>query len=203
MKFNISSVLNIVLLVAVGYLYYLNFSSSDTKKNSEKKTQESTIEPNSNSIVYVEYDSILTQYNMVSDMQEELLSEKTKMETRLQIEVENYKKEVQTFQERAPYFSDRQRQIEQESLLNKEQEIMQLEQNLNYEFADRQSALNDKLETKLQDLFKSNEFSNQHIMIFGKGVGSNLLFANSGLNITKQVIEKLNDDYSSTTKVED
>lgn len=203
MKFNFSSALNIVLLVAVGYLYYSNFSGGNSESKSSKTTEGKVIEPNSNAIVFVEYDSILTKYNMVNDMQEELLAEKNKMETRLQIEVENYKKEVQTFQERAPYFSDRQRQKEQERLISKEQEIMQLEQNLSYEFADRQTALNEKLETKLQDLFKSDEFSNQHIMIFGKGVGSNLLFANSGLNITNLVLARLNEDYEANKTTED
>jgi len=201
MKLNLSSILNIVLLVAVGYLYYQNFSEPSQK--AKAKIEKRVAQPNDNAIVYVEYDSVLTKYNMVNDMQQELLLEKTKMETRLQVEVENYKKEVQTFQERAAYFSERQRQKEQEVLMAKEQEIMQLEQNLQYEFADRQTALNTKLETKLQDLFRTEEFSNQHIMIFGKGIGSNLLYADAGLNITNLVIERLNEDYNAIEKIVD
>lgn len=196
MKANISLLLNAILLVAVIYLFTQlpgGEKSSETSTNSQVSASQNS--SHGGSIVFVEYDSILFKYNMVSDMQEELLAERSRLESRLQTEVNKYRSEVQTFQERAPYFSERQRNIEQERLMAKEQEIMQLEQNLSMEFAQRQEALNLKLEQQLQDLFSSEEYKNQHVMIFGKGTGSNLLFADSTLNITQKVVEKLNSDY--------
>lgn len=203
MKQTISLVLNFVLLIAVAVLYYLHFSASHSHNTSEttpsKKDQQRI---NSNNLdlplVYVNSDTILERFDMVGVIQAELLEEKSRLERRLQSEAEKYQQEVERYQGIAASLSPRQRAIEEEAILKKQQEIYQLEEKLSIEFAERERKLSEQLKQKLNELFEQPEYRSKYQVILSRGVlGSNILYADSAMNITDMVIEDLNNNYNT------
>lgn len=203
MKQTISLVLNFVLLIAVAVLYYLHFSASHSQDvNTEKPSKTQQQRANSNNLnlplVYVNSDTILERFEMVGVIQAELLEEKSRLERRLQTEAEKYQQELERYQGIAASLSPRQRAIEEEAILKRQQEIYQLEETLSIEFAERERKLSEQLKQKLNELFEQPEYRSKYQVILSRGMlGSNILYADSTMNITDMVIEDLNNNYNT------
>lgn len=203
MKQTISLVLNFVLLIAVAVLYYLHFSASHSHDiNTEKPSKTQQQRANSNSLnlplVFVNSDTILERFEMVGVIQAELLEEKSRLERRLQTEAEKYQQELERYQGIAASLSPRQRAIEEEAILKRQQEIYQLEETLSIEFAERERKLSEQLKQKLNELFEQPEYRSKYQVILSRGMlGSNILYADSTMNITDMVIEDLNNNYNT------
>lgn len=203
MKQTISLVLNFVLLIAVAVLYYLHFSASHSHDvNTEKPSKTQQQRANSNSLnlplVFVNSDTILERFEMVGVIQAELLEEKSRLERRLQTEAEKYQQELERYQGIAASLSPRQRAIEEEAILKRQQEIYQLEETLSIEFAERERKLSEQLKQKLNELFEQPEYRSKYQVILSRGMlGSNILYADSIMNITDMVIEDLNNNYNT------
>ena len=203
MKQTISLVLNFVLLIAVAVLYYLHFSASHSHDiNTEKPSKTQQQRANSNSLnlplVFVNSDTILERFEMVGVIQAELLEEKSRLERRLQTEAEKYQQELERYQGIAASLSPRQRAIEEEAILKRQQEIYQLEETLSIEFAERERKLSEQLKQKLNELFEQPKYRSKYQVILSRGMlGSNILYADSIMNITDMVIEDLNNNYNT------
>lgn len=192
---SVSTFLNVVLLIAVGVLYYLQFSSkSATNSVDPVETETNALKVDAN-IVYLNTDSLWEQYEYVQKMKADLLDEKQRLESQYERELRAFEQDYINFQERAARFSDRQRQIEQESLMQKEQEMLALKENLAIKLAQSEQDKNLEIQNAIYRVLDDFNIQNKHTMIFGMSATSDLLLANPNLDITKQIVAKLNEDY--------
>jgi outer membrane protein len=197
---NISMILNVVLVAAVGYLYYLNFKG---KSSVEESTVEMPIlakSLNQSGIVFVNSDSLLDQYDYYKNKKKEFAEAQSRIKSELQQQTENLQKEFEKYQEQAAGMSDSQRGQIEEQLTMKQQKLVQRKEELLDKLDREQSNSSDELFSRLNSFFKKYNASKNYTYILGFQKGGGILFANDSLDITGQVISGLNKEYAEEEK---
>ncbi len=198
---NINLVTNGVLLVAVIILFVLHF-----KGNKKSDSQGEIIAVGDSvkyaklPIAYINVDSLLTNYNFAKDLNESLLrkqensraslNEKAKV---LQAEMADFQKKV----ENNAFLSRDRAESEQRRLVGKQQELQQMEQRLSSELMVQQQKMNEQLRDTVNSFLKEYNKEKGYDLILSNTMFDNVLFAKPSYNITKEVVEKLNERYTS------
>lgn len=194
---NLSIVLNVVLLIAVGVLYFLHF----TQKNIQNETTGPVLNNNAviKGIAYVNSDTLLENYAYFQDQTETLENKRKKLEAEFTNRAKGLENEIGNFQKNAQNMTMAQARAVEEDLMQKRQNLMQYQQNLQQELAEDQMEVNNKLYDQVSDYLKSygKQRSFQIVLTYTKGSG--VLYANDSLDITREVIKGLNEEYAKET----
>ena len=191
-----SLIINVVLSIAVAILYYFQFSSdkSATVKN-KKSIPTGSVEGLGSQIVYLNTDSLWSKYAYVEEMKTDLLEERQRLESQFEKEARAFEQSYLNFQERAAMFSERQRGIEQEALVQKEQEIMALKENLAGRLAQSEQEKNIGIQDAIYNVLNKYNTEHSHTYVLSMSSSSDLLLADPNLDITNVIINLLNNDY--------
>lgn len=190
---NISLILNAILLIAVGYLYYLHYSSHSEK--SENIFSTATLPPlpvSAGGIVFVNSDSLIEQYDYFKTQRKQLEDNQAKIKNELKLQGEKLQREIEEYQEQAPGMTDFQRQQKEEQLTIKQQQFIQRRDEAMEKLDEQTSRSSEELYDRLGNYLKEFNKDKNYQYILGYQRGGGILFANDSLNITRQVIEGLN-----------
>jgi outer membrane protein len=175
-----------------------------TQCNSNNATQETVAQvttgtANSPKIVYVNLDSLMNKYNLAKDINKEMMRKEENIKMTLSKKADEMKKEQADFEYKYKnnVFSTPERaQEEYNRLMKKEQEILKLEQRLTMEFEQEGLAKNKALRDSINTFIKTYNNTKGYDFILTK-FGDNLLYANEALNITQEIVDGLNREYTS------
>jgi outer membrane protein len=209
MKKNISLLLNAVLIVAVGVLYYLHFSSTSCT-NTEESTNDSTVtkkpiviapkEIKASKIVYVNLDVLSENYQFLKDVSASVQKEQTGLENQYQTKGKKLQEDYAAFQEKASkgLLSENQISTEQEKFAARKDELDQLQL--------KSQALAEKVQERTQEAHKNvtdyiKEYNKaghyNYVLAYSEGPLSPVLLANDSLDITNEIIEGINTQYKA------
>jgi outer membrane protein len=197
---NISLIINIVLAIAVGVLFFLYFSLK-----SEIKTVASA--PASGSvkdvrIAFVNMDTLYAHYDEYMDLKAQIAEKQKKMENELNNKKSQYERKVMDYQDKVQkgllLTSERQR-IEQQ-LYADQQNLMRLGESMQNELAEETRVLNNKLGNNIVEFLKEYNKDGKYVYIMSHVFGGNLLYVNDSLDITADVIKGLNEKYRKSRK---
>jgi len=202
MNKNISLVLNIVLLVAVAVLFYLQFSN---------QTQIEDIESSGDldkdlSVAYINSDSLLNNYEFFNDLAGQLETKRQRLEAEYQNRAQGLQSEIEQFRRNVNNMTIGQGRAVEEDLMKKQQNLMQYQERLTQQLLQEEAQLNEKLYAKVSDYLKIYGKKNDLKLVLTYQKGSGVLYADDSLNITEQVIDGLNLEYqnvNSTTTTSD
>ncbi|HOY39975.1 MAG TPA: hypothetical protein PLK75_11820, partial [Bacteroidales bacterium] len=98
----ISLIANLVLLIGLAVLYVLFFTENSEPKNSKNKTKPKTAKNDTAQapdlpIAYVNLDTLLLEYQMSIDLNEDLLTEHAKSKANLERQVKQFENEYNAF----------------------------------------------------------------------------------------------------------
>lgn len=192
---NFSIGLNIVLLIAVIVLYVLHFSGKT--KNVEEQTGLSAVVPNAK-IVYINMDSLLSNYEQSRELNEAFLKKVENNRTELNMKAKMFEQEVVAFQQKLDNngFVTRERAEQaQADLMVKRQNLQKLDQELMETTQREQIELNQKLFTEITNFLKEYNKTKGYQLILSTTVGGNVFYAEDGFDITKEVVNQLNQQY--------
>jgi outer membrane protein len=193
MNKNISLVLNIVLLVAVAVLFYLQFSN---------QTQIEDIESSGKldkdlSVAYINSDSLLNNYEFFNDLAEQLQTKRQRLEAEYQNRAQGLQSEIEQFRRNVNNMTIGQGRAVEEDLMKKQQNLMQYQEQLTQQLLQEEAQLNEKLYAKVSDYLKTYGKQNDLKLVLTYQKGSGVLYADDSLNITEQVIGGLNQEYQN------
>lgn len=153
-------------------------------------------------MVYVNTDTLLNNYDYYKDVVKEFQNKQFQLENELQRKGQSFQNEVALFQRRvqAGGMSQEQAQTTQQQLAQKEQEIMMYRDNAANNLSAEQAKKTDELLTKIQDYLAANNKSDKYDMVIGYSKGGGVLYAKEDLDITKEVLKGLNDEYAKMKK---
>lgn len=192
---NISLVLNIVLLISVGILYYLHFKTKPGTTDEDESTNRYL--PVSNSgIVFVNSDSLLDEYEFYKNEKKQFEAAQNRIKNELQSQGEKLQQEVEVYQQQAIGMTDTERAKKEEQLTMKQQQIMQKKEELLDKLDADQSKSSEELYSRLNKYLKKLNNGRNYNYVLGFQKGGGILFANDSLNITKDVVEGLNKEYA-------
>lgn len=195
MKNNLSIVLNVVLLVAVGILYILHFSG----KSASTDDNESGISQNNYenfAIAYVNSDSLIKNYDFFKEMEKQLISKRDKLNSEYQNRAEGLQREIANFQSTAGNMTISQARAVEEDLRKKQQNLMMYQEQLGQQLMGEESKMNAQLYDKVSDYLRDYGINKNLQLVLTYTKGSGVLYANDSLDITDQVLVGLNEAFS-------
>ncbi|MBX9852588.1 MAG: OmpH family outer membrane protein [Cytophagaceae bacterium] len=201
---NLSIALNVVLLVAVGVLYYLHFSkssgvSADANDSTAValKAELPEIRSVSGAVAYINYDSLTEKYQFFKDGVRNLENNYRAKEAEFEKKKAALQTAMENYQQLAPTMTDAQRAQNEEALLREQNNLMQLGEKLRDVLKDQEEAFNrtflSNIDDYLKELSKKKNYS--YVFTYSKGGPAHIVFANDSLEITKEVISGLNANY--------
>ena len=192
---NLSLALNAVLLVAVGVLYFLHFSSKTSDAKDGTNTELASIE--NAEIVYINSDTLLSNYSFYDQIRQDLEEEKNKLEKEFSNRAGGLEKEFANFQKNAPSMTMAQGRAREEELMKKRENLVQYQQSLQQTLMVQESNATNELYDKVAEYLKrfSEEHNYQLVLTYTKGSG--VLYGSEKLDVTQNVLLGLNDEYDT------
>lgn len=194
---NLSLILNAVLIVAVGVLFYLHFSARGNAQAGPAQTDRQSILQPDVPIVYVNIDTLLNNYEYFKDIQDDFTDKQSELEAELNNRSKQYEASAMDYQNKVQKGLVTRREaaeIEQQ-LLGEQQNLLQLRDQLTVELAEEEQVSNRKLINAIMEYLKVYNADKHYQFIFSNSFGDNLLYANDKLDITNSVLPGLNEQY--------
>jgi outer membrane protein len=190
---HVSLVLNIVLLIAVVALYVLHFSDRNIvqQENAEQRISE----VNDLEVAYINYDSLVSNYELVKELTGQLESTRTKLEAEYENRAKGLQAQFQTYQATANNMTRGQIAAAEEDLMKKEQNLRQYQERLSLQLMQEEAKVQDQVYTAVADFIKDYAKKNNLQLVLTYQRGSGVWYAEDGLDITTDVIQGLNSLY--------
>lgn len=184
------------IATAVAIVSVMASCQNKEDKGATVKKTDSTAVANSEKIVYVNSDSLLTKYHYFTDLKTKLEAKSKTAQTDLASKQQAFQREVAQYQQQANTLPADQRASTEERLARKQQELQTYTQNAGAAIQNEQAAENEKLYDKVADYLKEYAKKKGYTMVLGysKGNGT-ILFADESLDVTSEVIIGLNEAY--------
>lgn len=184
--------------VALFGMFFLFIQCSESKTE-EPISKTSTEVLQGLKIAYVDIDTLLTQYDFCITLNKEMLRKEEDMKVELNKKAQDLQKDYEDFQNKLQnniYATRERAEEEQNRILKKKDELDKLQERMGNELAaenQKNSLLfRDSINSFLRDYNKDKKYD----LIISR-VGDNLLLANESMNITKEIVDGLNDRYNN------
>jgi len=206
---NLSLILNGVLIIAVGILFYLHFHDC---RNPEPQTANTeVIEPSkiqlpaalqNKTILYINADTLNKKYVFVQQLQKETEAKQARLEASYETKAKSFQEDYTDYQQKiqAGTVTVDQAKVIEENLQKKKQEIDMMEGQLQTLMQDAQKK---NLQVQKEVFSFLKEFSKtkniNYVFTYSESTPG-LVFANDSLDITNEVLKGLNAKYNSNKK---
>ncbi|HCN84441.1 MAG TPA: outer membrane chaperone Skp [Sphingobacteriaceae bacterium] len=152
-------------------------------------------------IVFVNSDSLLNNYQYFKDVKKGFEEKSKKAQADLSSKGQAFQREIAEYQQNANKMSANDRVATEERLARKQQELSAYNQNASGALTAEESAENEKLYNKVSEYLKvyAKEKGYKYVLTFSK-TNPALLYADSTLEITKEVVDGLNAKYKTEKK---
>lgn len=156
---------------------------------------------NQEKIVFVNSDSLLNEYDYFKDMSSRLEDKSKKAQVDVSSKGQAFQREVADYQKGAQTLSADQRAATEQRLARKQQELQTYNQNASAQLQTDQAAENEKLYDKIAAFMKdyAKEKGYKLILTYSKA-NPTVLFGDESLNVTNDVVKRLNENYSKEKK---
>lgn len=195
---NVSLVLNLVLVVAVGVLFYLHFSSKTIVAQATTGSTEGGAKSKA-VIAYINSDSLLNNYVYSKEIQEQLKTMEGKYEAEFANRAKGLENEFATFQRNAQSMTINQARAQEEELMKKRNNLLQYQEALGQKLMQEQAKLNEQLYDNVANYLKEYGQKENLDVVLTYTKGSGVLYASDSLDITKTVIAGLNERHQAAT----
>lgn len=194
---NLSIVLNVVLLIAVGVLYVLHFTG---RKSSEMTDQTvDTKAASETEIVYINTDTLMSHYLLAMELNEAFMKKQEDRRTELNIKAKDLDREANDFQRKLQnngFISEARATEARDQILGKQQKLQQLQQEMTDKMMREQNELNKRLFDSVTSFLGEYNKEKGYNIILSTTLGGNVLFAQKGFDITGEVVKGLNAIYN-------
>ncbi len=167
-------------------------STSTTTSTSDIKTEQ---------IVFVNSDSLLNNYEYFKSVKEKFQEKSKKAQADLTSKGTAFQREVAAYQQNAANLSADQRATTEERLARKQQELAAYNQNAGNALANEEAAENEKLYNRVSEFLEKWAKTKGYKMVLTYSkTNPTVLYADKSLDVTKEVVSGLNDEYKKDKK---
>ncbi len=193
---HLSLTLNIVLLLAVGILYYLYFSSA--KPNEKKKKNQTAQLAKANGtaplIGYIDLDTLNEHITFIKNNRKLLENEQIAIEKEWENAYRNLQAQKDNFLKRGNAITQAEAEEFQGKLIQQQQMVDEKKQNATQALNDKSYKFLDDVQKKLKAFLVEYNQDNKFNYIFTTGNGLEyMVYKDSALNITNDVVEGMNE----------
>ena len=190
---NLSLILNAVLLVAVGVLFFLHFSGN--KPATSGSDSATSAIPGDLKIAYINSDSVLHHYEYLKVNRVTMEEKSKKMEQEYRNRAQGLQNEITAYQRNVSNMTLGQVKAVEEDLGKKQQNLQMYQQSLSQQLMQEEAKLNKELYDRVTAYLKKYAKEKNLHVVLKYDPTSDLLFAGDGLDVSKDVIDGLNAEY--------
>lgn len=195
--------LKLILSVAVAALVCACTSTGNTNGTQPANAAGDAVAAAQGSIVYIQMDSLIKQYDMFNDLRSELESKAQAIQDDLTKKGRSFESAVKDFQTKIEkgLLTRSQAEEQQQRLAEREQNLQSLSQQKQYEMAEEEAVMSRKVMDAIQTYLNKYNQEKGYALILTTSAASNaVIVGNPALDITKDVLTGLNDEYIKSKK---
>ncbi|MEO5891006.1 MAG: OmpH family outer membrane protein [Ferruginibacter sp.] len=200
----LSIVLNIVLLIAVAFLYYLHFSGNKKIVASAPVVNSHYHDSTAHKrivVAYVELDSLNNNVDFIRQRKKELDAEQKNIVTEYDRSYRELTAMRDNFLKKGKSITQQEAESFQEKLGLEQQKIEQAKQIKSQQLAEKGARIMEDMQRKLKDFMNDYNKEKKFTLIFTTGTGLDyFLYKDSTLNITSEIVKGLNSKINETAK---
>ncbi len=194
---NASLVLNIVLLAAVGVLFYLHFSKGSTEQ-SQHGADSSMI--GDLKIAYIRADTVLKHYEYFKVTRAQLEQKKTKLEQELRDRAQSLQSEYERYQRTVNTMTLSEVRVAEENINKRQQNLQVFQQSAEQQLMTEDAKIGDELYKRLTAYLADYGREKGLQLVLKFDPTSDVLFGHEILDISQDVIKGLNEAYALEKK---
>ncbi len=200
---NLSLLLSVLSFVGVVALFALEFSEDEDEGNAMVSASGSSRNMSNASlddarIIFVNTDSLWQQFELYGQYLDDLMKERTALEKQYEKRMRRFEADVKKFQEKAPYMSQQLGAQEQNRILGEEKSLLQMQEDMGQQLAESEMAKNTEIREKILAKIKEYNEDGRYDFVLGYSAISPVLYANDSLDVTSELLEMLNTDFSDS-----
>ena len=188
---NILLVINIILIVLVGYLYYLHFQSSKSKIIQEVRTSEVTNNDGKSKVAYIDLDSLQNSYTYYKKIKADFERKQSAANNEITSMQKKYQSRAMQLQQKAATMSQKEQEEAMQEINKMQQDLQARKQSIDNELYNYNSKMKEDILTRIQNYLKDYNKDGKYSYIFSYEPGF-MFYKDSTLNITPDVIDGLN-----------
>ena len=187
--------------LTLGLLVAGSMAACNQSKTGDKSTSNTAAISATGGIVFVNQDTLLAKYEYFKDMTKRLEDKNKSATGDVESRRQALQREVADYQKSANTLSADQRSTTEQRLQREGQEFQTYQQNAGAQFQNEQSSEQQKLYEKVAGVIKdyAKEKGYKMVLTFQKG-NTNLWYGDPGIDVTADVLKKLNDAYAKEKK---
>lgn len=203
---NISLLLNAVLIVAVGILYFFQFNGNQKAEGQSVKEESNTPQQENAEmlnkdllqvVAFINTDSIFAKYELAIQMKEDLEAEEERLTKQLQSKESQFMSEYEALQRNAPNMSQFEGQMKQQELLEKQQALVDLQDRYSLKLSNLEQEKNQELNVKIRSFLEGYSKDKPYEVVLSYNEMGIIRWGDKKLDITNEVIRQMNEQYKA------
>ena len=196
----ISLVLNIILLLAVGYLMGQHFKKPKASVTTNEVAAADQLARGEGKIAFVNIDSLDANYQFIIDSVKEIQRSENRSKRKLETSIQAAEKKSLDYQQQAAYMTQAAYEAAQKDMETEAMKIQKLEAIETEKIYKKREIAEKTYQNNLYTLLEKYNKDKDYDYIFGMSGISNILWAKDTFNITQPILEELNLDYLNLLK---
>lgn len=198
---NLMLVINVLLVVAVGWLYFDFYGKKSEKKVVQTVVNNTKSTAGNAPIAYVELDSLNEKITYIKEKRRALEAEQKVIESEWQRSMRSLEAQRDNFVKRGDAITQAEAEKFQGQLIEQQQKIEANKQNAAQRLSEKSYVFMDDIQSKLKTFLKEYNKDQRYMYILTSGTGLDyMIYRDSTLNITDDVIRGMNEKMSSLKK---
>jgi outer membrane protein len=189
---NILLIINIVLILLVGYLYYLHFQNGKSKTVVETKSPASNTIEEKAKVAYIDLDSLQTNYSYYKKIKADFERKQASANDEITKMQRKFQARAVQLQQKAATMSQQEQANAMEEINKMQQQLQERKQGIDNDLFDYNSKMKEDILNRIQDFLKVYNKDGRYSYIFSYEPGF-MFYKDSTLNITPDVIAGLNE----------
>jgi len=188
---NILLTINIILLLLVGYLYYLHFHNDNQQNAAHKISSESTSTNDKSRVAYIDLDSLQNNYGYYQKLKNDFEKKQNQANDEIASLQKKYQSRAMELQQKAATMDQKQQEAAMQEINKMQQDLQAKKQNIDNELYNDNSKMKEEILTRIENFLKGYNKDGKYSYIFSYEPGF-MFYKDSTLNITPDVITGLN-----------
>ncbi len=195
-----------VLTLAVIGLYALHFSGTEQATNQsddlladsvqESKAQAANMKELSQTIAYINTDSIFQNYELAVSFRNDLRAEEERLTGQYQQDESKVMQEIQAFQQQASTMSQFEGRMKEKELIGKQQKLQETEQRFALKLQRMEADMNKELNERIKSFLANYSADKPYEVVLSYNELGIIRWGHDSLDITNEVIVGLNNEYA-------
>ena len=194
--------LKVILSVAVAAIICACNATGNTTSQAAGTT-EAGVTAAQGSIVYIQLDSLINQYDMFNDLRSELENKAQAIQDDLTKKGRSFESAAKDFQTKIEkgLLTRSQAEEQQQRLAERQQNLQNLSQQKQYELAEEEAVMSRRVMDAVQTFLEKYNQEKGYAMIITTSAATNtVIVGNPALDITQDVLAGLNNEYIKSKK---